>query len=66
MQRTHFDEWLPRDRWFLEEEKRDSATLEAVRHAYELVGIRWRQGKGLAPHAERLSAAPLRSRRKSQ
>jgi SulP family sulfate permease len=33
-----FDEWLPRDRVFYEEDQVYSATLKAVRHAYVLLG----------------------------
>jgi SulP family sulfate permease len=47
MQRARFDEWLPPDRWFFEQEKRDSATLEAVRKAYELLGIRRPHGEAV-------------------
>jgi SulP family sulfate permease len=40
MQRLKFAEWYPSDHWFLEEERHeDSATLKAVRHAYEKLGI---------------------------
>jgi SulP family sulfate permease len=39
IQRLQFDKWLPRDQWFLEDDKRDSATLQAVRKAYDLLGI---------------------------
>jgi SulP family sulfate permease len=39
MSRLHFDRWFPRDHWFLEEDDPDSATLKAVRKAYELLGI---------------------------
>jgi SulP family sulfate permease len=46
MQRARFHEWLPREHWFLEAEKADSATLEAVRKAYELLGMR-RQGEAV-------------------
>ncbi len=39
IQRLRFDEWLPPDRIFMQEEdEADSATLKAVRKAYELVG----------------------------
>ena len=34
-----FDEWLPPDRIFREDETEHSATLAAVRHAYELLGL---------------------------
>lgn len=40
MERLGWDEWLPRERWFLEEETDFSSTLNAVRKAYELVGQR--------------------------
>jgi SulP family sulfate permease len=39
MKRLRFAEWFPDDRWFVEEERRDSATLKAVRKAYEQLGI---------------------------
>jgi SulP family sulfate permease len=48
LQRLHFEEWLPREHWFLEEERPDSATLKAVRKAYELLGIRRPQGEAVA------------------
>jgi SulP family sulfate permease len=47
MSRLNFESWLPRDRWFLEEDEADSATLKAVRKAYELVGTQ--RPQGLAP-----------------
>lgn len=41
MERLGFTEFFPADRWFVEQDKeRDSATLKAVRHAYQLLGIR--------------------------
>jgi sulfate permease, SulP family len=40
MERLGWSEWLPREYWFPEAEKEFSATLEAVRTAYELVGQR--------------------------
>jgi hypothetical protein len=40
MERLGFAEFFPPDRWFFEQEReRDSATLKAVRHAYQLLGI---------------------------
>jgi SulP family sulfate permease len=39
MSRLRFDSWSPREHWFLEEDDPDSATLKAVRKAYELLGI---------------------------
>jgi SulP family sulfate permease len=39
MRRLRFDAWLPTDRWFIDEDKADSATLNAVRKGYELLGI---------------------------
>ena len=47
MRRLGFDEWLAPDYWFPEEEKRDSATLKAVRKAYELLGIERPQGEAV-------------------
>jgi SulP family sulfate permease len=44
MERLRWSEWLPREQWFAEEETEFSATLNAVRRAYELVGQR-RQGE---------------------
>jgi len=44
MRRLGFDEWLAPEQWFLEQDNADSATLEAVRKAYDLVGIQRRQG----------------------
>ena len=38
--REGWGEWLPRERWFFEEETEFSATLKAVRQAYELAGQR--------------------------
>jgi SulP family sulfate permease len=38
MKRLRFDDWLPSDRWFPEEDTQFSATLQAVRKAYELIG----------------------------
>ena len=37
MANLRFQEWLPADRIFLEEEERYSATLKAVRHVHELL-----------------------------
>jgi hypothetical protein len=34
---VHFNEWLPADRIYFEEEEVYSATLNAVRHAYRLL-----------------------------
>jgi SulP family sulfate permease len=40
IQRLRFTEWFPEDRIFIEEEdEADSATLKAVRKAYELLGL---------------------------
>jgi SulP family sulfate permease len=39
MKRLRFAEWFPDDRWFPEQERRDSATLTAVRRAYAQLGI---------------------------
>lgn len=47
LKRLRFDEWLPEDRWFLEDDKPDSATLLAVRKAYELVGVQRPQGQAV-------------------
>ncbi len=38
MERLHFQDWLPADRIFHEEQQTFSATLKAVRHVYELLG----------------------------
>lgn len=40
IQRLNFEEFLPSEHWFPEEEKPLSSTLKAVRRAYELVGLR--------------------------
>jgi SulP family sulfate permease len=37
MKSLNFDEWLPEEHVFREEDEKYSATLKAVRHAYELV-----------------------------
>ncbi len=47
MQRLHFDRWLPREYWFLEGDEADSATIKAVRKAYELLGLRRPQGEAV-------------------
>jgi SulP family sulfate permease len=39
LRRLRFERWVPQDRWFLEEDERDSATIKAVRKAYALLGI---------------------------
>jgi SulP family sulfate permease len=39
MRRLGFDDWFSPERWFLEEDKAYSATLNAVRKAYDLLGI---------------------------
>jgi SulP family sulfate permease len=44
MERLRWSEWLLREQWFAEEDTEFSATLNAVRRAYELVGQR-RQGE---------------------
>jgi len=38
MERLRFQDWLPADRVFYEEQQIFSATLKAVRHVYELLG----------------------------
>ncbi len=38
MDRLHFQDWLPADRVFHEEQQTFSATLKAVRHVYDLLG----------------------------
>ena len=38
MKRLHFEDWLPADRVFREEQQAFSATLKAVRHVYDLLG----------------------------
>jgi len=38
MQRLGFDGFIPAERWFVEEDEVFSATLKAVRKAYELIG----------------------------
>jgi SulP family sulfate permease len=40
MERLGWSEWLPREHWFPEEDTEFSATLRAVRKAYELAGER--------------------------
>ena len=40
LQNLKFHEWLPNDRVFPEEDQKYSATLHAVRHAYELLAQR--------------------------
>jgi SulP family sulfate permease len=47
MKRLHFEEFLPEERWFLEDENRDSATLKAVRKAYEVLGVERPQGQAV-------------------
>jgi SulP family sulfate permease len=44
MERLGWSEWLPRERWFPEEDTEFSATLHAVRKAYDLVGDERPQG----------------------
>jgi sulfate permease, SulP family len=44
LERLHFDAFIPRDNWFTEEDEQYSATLKAVRKAYDLVGIARPQG----------------------
>jgi len=39
MTRLRFAQWFPDNHWFLENENQDSATLKAVREAYERLGI---------------------------
>jgi sulfate permease, SulP family len=39
--------WLPKDLWFPEEEEQYSATLKAVRKAYDLVGVKREQGEAV-------------------
>jgi len=39
MERLHFEAWLPKERWFVEEDTPFSSTLKAVRHAYDLLGM---------------------------
>jgi SulP family sulfate permease len=39
-----FDKWLPADRIFLEDDTEQSATLSAVRRAYELLGLQSPRG----------------------
>jgi sulfate permease, SulP family len=45
MKNLRFYEWLPLDRIFPQTDARDSATLEAVRYAYELLGHEDREPK---------------------
>jgi len=45
LERLGFDRWVPRERWFVEEEEEFSSTLKAVRRAYELVGLQRPQGQ---------------------
>ena len=47
MHRLGFETWLPPELWFLEEEQRDSATLKAVRKAYELLGVQRPHGEAV-------------------
>jgi len=44
IQRLGFDQWLPRECWFAEEDSPDSATLKAVRKAYNLLGVQHPDG----------------------
>jgi SulP family sulfate permease len=37
LRNVHFNEWLPEDRIYLENDENFSATLNAVRHAYRLL-----------------------------
>ena len=39
MERLHFEAWLPKERWFVEEDTPFSSTLKSVRHAYDLLGL---------------------------
>ncbi|MET0283738.1 MAG: SulP family inorganic anion transporter, partial [Polyangiales bacterium] len=39
MERLGFERWLPRERWFPEEDESFSATLRSVRKAYEQLGL---------------------------
>ncbi|MGB8353595.1 MAG: SulP family inorganic anion transporter [Chthoniobacteraceae bacterium] len=50
---SHFQDWLPADRIFPEEDKKYSATLNAVRHACHLLA---RHGAGLEPDPEKEEA----------
>jgi sulfate permease, SulP family len=38
MKNLHFDKWLSPELVYPEEDEKDSATLKAVRHAYQLLG----------------------------
>ena len=49
-----FQDWLPEDRVFPEEDEKYSATLRAVRHAYRLLG---RNGRETGLHAAEEHAA---------
>ena len=43
LRNLHFEDWLPADRLYPEEDEKYSATLQAVRHAYHLFGGRTRE-----------------------
>jgi SulP family sulfate permease len=47
MKRLRFHDWLPSDRWFPEEDTLYSATLQAVRKAYELIGMQRPHGEAV-------------------
>jgi SulP family sulfate permease len=47
MRRLGFDKWFSPERWFLEEDKAYSATLNAVRKAYDLLGVHRRQDEAV-------------------
>ncbi|MET0343575.1 MAG: SulP family inorganic anion transporter [Polyangiales bacterium] len=45
LKRLQFERWVPAERWFIEEDQADSATLTAVRRAYERLGLARPQGE---------------------
>jgi SulP family sulfate permease len=47
MRRLRFNEWISPERWFLEEDTTFSATLNAVRKAYDLLGMHRRQDEAV-------------------
>ena len=53
LQNVKFQTWLPSDRLFPEEGEKYSATLHAVRHAYQLLGENAGEDQSQAPVAER-------------
>lgn len=47
LQRLDFERFLPAERWFVQDGNADSATLKAVRRAYDLLGIERAHGEAV-------------------